>query len=287
MASNGPLADRTALITGAARGIGRAVAIAYARAGVRAIAGLDAAARVSPTQPYDITTADDLAETGRLVEAAGARFLPITADIRDYAALQLHAARVNEAFGGIDILAAVAGIQSFKPLLDMQDADWGDQIDINLTGTANTIRAVAPFMIARGGRIVVTSSTQGQHGMRDGSAYSASKWGLFGLMKSAALEFAEHGITVNAVVPGLIDTPLTRHHARYAQAVKQSQGRVPDGPLEETVEAAQRKKIPLGIAFLPPDDMAGAYVFLASDAARLVTGTSIAVTGGDSANNLF
>ncbi len=286
MASTDPLAGRTALITGAARGIGRSVAVAFARAGVRAVAGLDVAGRVSPTQSYEITTEDDLAETGRLVEAEGAHFISVRADIRDFAALQLHAARVNTEFGGIDILAAVAGIQAFRPLLEMEDADWRDQIDVNLTGTANTIRAVAPFMLARGGRIIVTSSTQGQHGMRDGSAYSASKWGLFGLMKSAALEFAEHGITVNAVVPGLIDTPLTRHPARYAQAMKEGQGAVPDGPLEEKVAEAQKKKIPLGIPFLPPDDMAGAYVFLASDAARLVTGTSIAVTGGDSAHNL-
>jgi NAD(P)-dependent dehydrogenase (short-subunit alcohol dehydrogenase family) len=102
--------------------------------------------------------------------------------------------QVERDFGPIAILAAVAGIQSFNPILEMDDVDWDDQIAINLTGTVKTLRAFVPPMIARNaGRIIVTSSTQGRHGMKNGSAYSASKWGLFGLMKSAALEFA-HGI---------------------------------------------------------------------------------------------
>ena len=114
-----------------------------------------------------------------------------------------------QTFGGIDILFANAGIQDFKPLLEMEDADWHDQIDVNLTGTANALRAVAPHIVKRGGgRIILTSSTQGQHGTKFGASYSASKWGILGLMKSAALELGPHGITVNSVVPGLIDTPI-------------------------------------------------------------------------------
>lgn len=101
----------------------------------------------------------------------------------------------------------------------MSDQLWHDQIDINLSGTANALRAAAPLLVpARRGRIVVTSSTQGQHGTLDGSAYSASKWGPIGLMKSAALELGRYGITVNAVIPGLIDMALTRHEDRYAPA---------------------------------------------------------------------
>ena len=144
MEASGVLKGKTAFVTGAARGIGRAVAVAFARTGMEAIAGLDIDGRASPTQTYALTDDSDLAETARLVEAAGARFMPIRCDIRDYAALQVHADAVNTAFGRIDVLAAVAGIQAFKPLIEMDDADWRDQIDINLTGTANTIRAVAP-----------------------------------------------------------------------------------------------------------------------------------------------
>jgi NAD(P)-dependent dehydrogenase (short-subunit alcohol dehydrogenase family) len=285
------LQGQAALVTGAARGIGRAVALAFAQAGASHIAGLDIAHAASSTQQYDIPTEADLAKTARLVEAKGAKFLSIQADQRDMKALQEAIASIQSQFSRIDIVAAVAGIQAFKPLLDMNDADWDDQIAINLTGTAKLIRAVAPLMVQQGGgRIILTSSTQGQHGMRDGSAYSASKWGLFGLMKSAALELADHNITVNALVPGLIDTPLTRNRARYSQAILEGQGKrpgnTPEPELEQKVIEAQNKKIPLGIPFLPPADIAGAYVYLASPAARLVTGTSIAVTGGDSAHNV-
>jgi NAD(P)-dependent dehydrogenase (short-subunit alcohol dehydrogenase family) len=118
---------------------------------------------------------------------------------------------------GIDILFANAGIQAFRPFLEMEDADWHIQIDVNLTGTANAIRAFAPAMVRRSsGRIIVTTSTQGRHGTLYGSAYSASKSGIIGMMKSAALELGKYKITVNALVPGLIDTPLTRHEERYA-----------------------------------------------------------------------
>ena len=132
----------------------------------------------------------------------------------------------EQEFGGVDILFANAGIQSFHPLLEMEDADWNITIDINVTGTANTLRAFAPHIVKRGGgRIIVTSSTQGEHGTLYASAYSASKWAIIGLMKSAALELGRYKITVNALVPGLIDTPLTRHEERYAQAIQVAGGR--------------------------------------------------------------
>ncbi len=280
----GLLAGKVAIVTGAARGIGRAVAELYAREGAH-VAGLDVGHRVSAIQRYAIPGTDDLEETGRLVRAAGQEWLRLDADIRDLAALRRAVATVEEEFGGVDILAAVAGIQSFASLAEMTDEDWDDQIDINLTGTARSIRAVIPGMMARkGGRIIVTSSTQGRHGMRDGSAYAASKWGLFGLMKSAAMELGEHGITVNAVVPGLIDTKLTRNQSRYRQAMIQGQGRVPEGDLEPMVVAAQTARLPLGVPWIEAGDVAPAYVWLASDQARMVTGASFDVTGGDSAN---
>jgi len=111
----------------------------------------------------------------------------IVADQRDIGALRDARDTILEQFGRIDILFANAGIQAFVPLLEMEDADWHDTIDVNLTGTANALRAFAPALVSGGGSIIVTSSTQGQHGTLDGSAYSASKWGIIGLMKSAAL----------------------------------------------------------------------------------------------------
>ncbi len=197
----GRLAGKVAVITGAARGIGRATAVAFAREGA-AVVGVDLDGRASATTDFVQPTPEDLQETGRLVEQEGGRWLAITLDQRDIGALRRAADLVERECGGLDILFANAGIQAFKALLEMEDADWHDQIDVNLTGTANSIRAFAPLIVKRGGgRIVVTSSTQGRHGAKEGAAYSASKWGIIGLMKSAALEFGAHQITVNAVIP--------------------------------------------------------------------------------------
>lgn len=196
------------------------------------------------------------------------------------------AAWTAETFGKIDILFANAGIQAFKPILEMEDADWHDQIDVNLNGTCNAIRAVAPYLIKNGGgRIIVTSSTQGQHGTKYGAAYSASKWGIIGLMKSAALELGQYGITVNAVIPGLIDTPLTRHRQRYAQAVDDLTNSEPLEKLEAEAKQKLTAKSPLGVPWLPPESIAPVIVFLASDDAYMVSGATYDVTGGDSANN--
>jgi len=279
------LTGRVAVVTGAARGIGRAAAIALASAGAD-IAGIDIAAHVSPTLDYAPTSGEDLSETGRLVSEQGVRWIAHVVDQRDIGALRQAAHSIAEQWGGIDIVFANAGIQAFKPLLEMADADWHDQIDVNLTGTANTLRVFAPYLVRRGaGRIIVTSSTQGQHGTKNGAAYSASKWGIIGLMKSAALELGPHLITVNAVIPGLVNTVLTRHEDRYAQALSDG-GAQPSGDIDRDEQAATNAlaaKSPLGVPWVEPEDIAPRVVFLASDQARMVSGTSFAATAGDSA----
>jgi NAD(P)-dependent dehydrogenase (short-subunit alcohol dehydrogenase family) len=285
------LSGRVAVVTGAARGIGRAVAVALARAGAD-IAGIDICAVVDPHSGVVPATPDDLWETGRQVEATGRRWLGIVGDQRDLATLRAAAARTDRELGGIDILFANAGIQAFQPLLDMDDAHWHTQIDVNLTGTANAIRAFAPHIVSRGGRggggggrIIVTASTQGRHGTLHGAAYSASKWGIIGLMKSAALELGRYGITINAVVPGLIDTPLTRHPERFAQVLVAAGKRPSGSPADE--EAAREilaAASPLGVPWIAPEDVAPVVVFLASDEARMVSGATYDVTAGDSAH---
>lgn len=281
-----PLSGRVAVVTGAARGIGRAAAVALAEAGAD-VAGVDVAGPVSPILDFPPATPEDLAETGRRVTAAGVRWSAHVADQRDIAAVRAVAAAVERDHGGLDVLFANAGIQAFKPLLEMADPDWHDQIDVNLTGTANVLRVFAPLLVSRGGgRIVVTSSTQGQHGTTNGVAYSASKWGLIGLVKSAALELGAHGITVNAVIPGLVDTALTRHQDRYAQAIVEG-GKTPSGDTandERSAVEALRAKTPLGVPWVQPEDVAPLVVFLASDGARMVSGTAFAATAGDSAH---
>lgn len=279
------LKGKVAIITGAARGIGRATAIAFAKAGA-GIIGIDICAPVCRRSGVKAATPEDLKETGRLVQAEGRRWLAVIQDQRNLPSLQATALQVEKEFGGIDILFANAGIQEFRPLLEMDDAEWQVHLDVNLTGTANAIRAFAPFLVKRGGgRIIVTTSTQGRHGTKYGAAYSASKWGIIGLMKSAAAELGVHGITVNAVVPGLINTPLTRHEERYAQVLEDA-GRQPQGDStdEETAKKILIAKTPLAVPWIEPEDVASVVVFLASDAARMVSGATYDVTAGDSAH---
>jgi NAD(P)-dependent dehydrogenase (short-subunit alcohol dehydrogenase family) len=197
--TTGRLDGKIAVVTGAARGIGRASAIALAQAGADVV-GIDVAAEVSPIDTFVPASPAELAETGSRVAATGVRWRQFMADYRNITELRAISSQVEEDWGGVDIVFANAGIQAFKPLLEMDDADWLDQIENNLNGTANVLRVFAPLLVRRGGgRIIVTSSTQGQHGTKWGSSYSASKWGIIGLMKSAALELGEHNITVNAV----------------------------------------------------------------------------------------
>jgi NAD(P)-dependent dehydrogenase (short-subunit alcohol dehydrogenase family) len=280
------LAGKTAVITGAARGIGRATAVALAREGAD-IVGVDICAVVDPRSGVTPSTPEELDETGKLVSAAGRRWLGMKTDTRDLPALRAAASRAEQEFGGLDILFANAGIQSFHPLLEMEDADWTITIETNVTGTANTLRAFAPYIVKRGGgRIILTSSTQGEHGTLNASAYSASKWAIIGLMKSAALELGRHKITVNALIPGLIDTALTRHDERYAQAI-QVAGGTPTGELatdEETARKSLAHHSPLGVPWIDPNNVAPIVLFLASDAACMVSGATYAVTAGDSAN---
>ena len=285
--SSETLKGRVAVVTGAARGIGRAAVVALARSGAN-VAGIDICGVVDPRSGVTPATQADLDETGRLVQAAGGKWQGFVVDQRDLAKLRSTATQIEQTFGGIDILFANAGIQSFWPILEMEDADWHTTIDVNLTGTANAIRAFAPAMVRRGsGRIIVTTSTQGRHGTLYASAYSASKWGIIGLMKSTALELGKHKITVNALVPGLIDTPLTRHEERYAQALEVA-GRTPTGNVQKDEEEAKKvlqAHSPLGVPWIDPSDLAPVVVFLASDAARMVSGATFDVTAGDSANN--
>ena len=283
---NFSLAGKGALVTGAARGIGRAICVALAAAGADVL-GLDIAAAVSPALVYPGATPDELAETGRLVEARGRRWIAVKADVRDFAAQKAAAELAAREFGHLDIAVGNAAIQIYGPLAEMHDdADWRDVIDVNLTGCANTIRAVIPHMIPRKtGRIILISSGQGRHGFKNGSAYSASKWGVIGLAKSAALELGEHQITVNTVEPGLVDTAMTRNPGRRKEALKEAGKTVEGGhtPTEEEVIAARLPASVMKIPWMQPDEVAPAVVFLASDAANRVTGSTYDATAGDSA----
>ena len=280
------LAGKTAVVTGAARGIGRAIAVEFAANGADVVA-LDIAGPVTTASNAKPATPADLAETVRQVRAYGRRGDAVQADIRDIGRLRAVADQVERDHGKIDIVVADAAIQRWKPLLEMDDADWRDVIDNNLNGTANTIRAFAPKMVARRkGRIIVLSSMQGKHGTKGAASYSASKWGILGLMKSAAMELGEYNITVNALIPGLVDTPLTRYETRLRNSMAEQGIKPPENPTPLQAWDNRAPTVPMKVGWLQPDDISPAAVFLASDAANMVTGAEYEVTGGDSAKDI-
>ena len=287
--SNGLLSGKVAVITGAGRGIGRAIAVDMAANGAD-IVGIDICTKILQEQSYAVTTKEDLDETGRLVKQHGRKFMEVVGDVRDIGFLRSTADKVQQQFGHIDIAVANAGTQLFKPLVEMEDWQWNGVIDNNLNGAANTIRAFAPKMIqqGKGGRIIVLSSMQGKHGSKNMSSYSASKWGIIGLMKSAALELGKYQITVNALIPGLVDTPLTRNEARWSAMMGEimASENPPKNPTEQQAYETRAPHVPLKVAWLKAKDLAPAAVFLASDGAAMVTGACYDVTGGDDANNL-
>ncbi|MCG4255256.1 SDR family oxidoreductase [Acetobacter senegalensis] len=277
------LNGKVAVITGAARGIGRAIAVEYAANGADVIA-LDIAGPVSPTADAAPATRQELEETVTMIRDFGRRGEAVVADIRKISELRAAADHVEKIYGKIDCVVANAAIQGWKPLLEMADDDWQDQIENNLTGTANTVRAFAPKMVARNyGRLILLSSMQGRMGTMTGAAYSASKWGILGLMKSAALEFGRYNITCNAILPGLVGTALTYNEQRFRAAMAQSNKSTPAFPTAQETWDARAPTVPLGVGWLQPEDISPMAVFLASDAAALVTGAEMAVTGGDAA----
>ncbi len=277
------LTGKVAVVTGAARGIGRAIAVELAANGADVVA-LDSAGPISPTADAIPSTDAELTETVEQIKRFGRRGTAIKADIRDIAALRRIADQVEHDHGKIDIVVANAAIQGWKPLLEMDDMDWRDQIENNLNGTANTVRAFTPKMVARKyGRLILLSSMQGKMGTKGGASYSASKWGILGLMKSAALEFGEYNITVNAILPGLIGTPLTYNEQRFRAAIEQSNRKPTANPTAQEAWDARAPTVPLQVGWLQPEDVSPLAVFLASDAAALVTGAEFASNGGDSA----
>ena len=267
------LAGKVAVVTGGASGIGRACVKAYAAQGVSVV----------------IADRDDAAGRATLDGLPpGSTAIFVSTDVTDAESVTAMVQAAVDTFGGLDIAYNNAGVEAAgRAVAEMTDRDWQRVIDVNLTGTANVVRVFAPILLQRGGgRIIVTSSTQGQHGTKFGSAYSASKWGIIGLMKSAALELGAHNITVNAVIPGLVNTALTRHEGRYAQVIDEAGGTPSGEPAQDERTAVEllTKKTPLGVPWVEPADVAPLVVFLASDQAGKVSGTSFAATGGDSAH---
>lgn len=266
---------RVALVTGAARGMGRSHAVALAQQGADVIL-CDACCDV-PTVAYPLGTKDDLAETASLVEAAGRDAMTFTLDVRDRSALDTAVEEVKSRFGRLDILIANAGISAPVPVLGGDPEVWDDVIGINLTGVYNSIRAVAPSMASqRWGRIVATASMLGRSSSPTQAAYVASKWGVIGLVKAAAQDLAARGITVNAVAPGNIDTTMARNEALFRMVRPDL-----ENPTAEDAAAVLQMLHLQPIPWIAPQEVTDAVMFLLG--AEHITGSVIDVNAGASA----
>ena len=267
---------RVALISGGARGQGRSHAVALARRGV-AVAVCDLCADVE-TIAYPLATPDDLAETARLVEAEGARCHHGIVDVRDLDAVKDFVAASEAALGPIDIAITSAGVTGYGAVADMEAAEWRDMIDINLTGTFNVMRAVSHGMRdRRSGRIVTVSSMMGRSASAGIPAYVASKWGVIGLSKSAALEMAGFGVTVNVVAPGNIRTPMIENDALYSLMRPDL-----EHPTLEDLRGPLGSLHPMDVPWLEPTEVTAAVLFLVSEGAAHISGTVIDINAGAS-----
>jgi 3-oxoacyl-[acyl-carrier protein] reductase len=240
------LSGKVAIVTGASRGIGRAIAVHLARQGARVVAAARAA---------------NAADTVAAIAASGGQAEQATVDVTDAASVASLISGVLAAHGRIDILVNNAGITKDQLMLRMKRDDWDQVIGTNLTSAFTCAQAVLkPMVKQRAGRIISVSSVVGQMGNAGQANYAASKAGLIGFSKALAREVASRNITVNVVAPGLVETDMTRGITDKAQGDWAGQ-------------------IPLG-RIGSPDDIAAAVCFLASDEASYITGHVLAVNGG-------
>jgi (+)-trans-carveol dehydrogenase len=272
----GRLDGKVALITGAARGMGRAFAVRLAEEGA-AIVALDISSPVV-TVEYDLADADDLAETARLVEEVGGEVLTHSADVRELEQIEAAVDAALAHFGHVDVVCANAGIVTHGLAWEMSEDTWTQMIDINLNGVWRTLRAVVPAMIdgERGGSIVITSSAAGLKGFPSISHYSAAKHGVVGLARSLAVELGEHNIRVNTINPTVVGTPMVFNQASYDAFVPDK----PNPGKADVIEVYRALNV-LPVDVIEPADVAGAVAWLASDEARFVTGVSLPIDAGN------
>lgn len=271
MALRMELTGKVALVTGAARGLGRAMALALADAGCD-VAVSDIACSADGATPYALASSDDLAGSARAVEQRGRRSVAIPADVTVAADVARLMETVAQRLGGLDILVANAGIIAAAPVAVMDEAQWDRIFAVNVKGVFLCARAAIPLLAGRGsGRIVNVASVAGLAGAPYLSAYSAAKHGVVGLTRALAQELAKNGITVNAVCPGYVETALTD---RSIANIVEKTGMTPEDARATLAARSPQKRM------MTPSEVAELVAYLVSDEARGVNGQAIVLDGG-------
>lgn len=248
---NGPFAGKVAFVSGAANGIGRAAALAFAREG----AGVTAA---------DVSE-QGIRETARLIEQAGGRALAVRCDVTRSEDVKAALDKTVETFGGLDFAFNNAGVeQPVKPAADISEEEWNRLIDVDLRGVFLCMKYEIPLMLRQGGGAIVnTGSGAAVKGIAGQAAYCAAKFGMIGLTKAAALDYAKSKIRVNAVCPGYVDTPMMQ---RFTGGTSEGRQEVLDN-------------VPVGRP-ATPEEIAAAVIWLCSDAGAYVVGHAMVIDGG-------
>jgi SDR family mycofactocin-dependent oxidoreductase len=271
----GRVEGKVTLISGAARGQGRAHALRQAQEGAKIVA-FDACTSYDSV-PYSMPTLDDLKETERLVTEAGGEIVVRQGDVRDPDQVEEMLELAFTEFGRLDTVLANAGICAFGRAWELTKQQWDEMIDVNLTGVFNTIRAATPRLIdqGEGGSLILTSSVAGTQGMRNVAHYVAAKHGVIGLMRAFSNETAEFNIRVNAICPTTVSTDMIHNPAFYSLFV-------PDDPApsREQAGAALMRNKPFNTPWVEPVDVANVGLWLASDESRYITGIMVPVLGG-------
>ena len=281
----GRLHGKVAVVSGAARGQGRAHAVRLAGEGADIVA-LDICADID-TVHYPLARPEDLAETVAQVERLGRRVAASETDVRDSAAVAAAIDRGVAEFGRLDVVVANAGIAMYDAADTMSERSWRDMIDTNLTGVWTVCRASLPHMIAggRGGAMVLISSVAAHVGMLHLCHYSAAKAGVVGLMRALAVELAPHMIRVNTIHPTSVNTAMIMNEATYdllvpgkGPAARDGAQRVPDDVAE-----AFKGINAMPVAWAEPEDISEAVLFLVADSGRFITGSQMSIDAGAAA----
>jgi NAD(P)-dependent dehydrogenase (short-subunit alcohol dehydrogenase family) len=258
--------DKTALITGGARNIGLAIARELASRGA-SVAIVDICHDLD-TVPYCLSTEADLDNSVKDLSALGVKTLGLTCDVRNENQVQNTIDRVAEEFGKLDILVNNAGIISLFPLMEITEKAWDEVLDVCLKGTFFCCKYAVPLMVEKKyGKIVNISSVAGLRGLGLSIHYAAAKHGVIGLTKALAMEVADHNITVNAICPGTVESPMLEGLASQIELEKDSYDHFSKGHLIK-----DRR--------ITPTDIANAVRWLASDESRFLTGAVINVDAG-------